>query len=115
MADWNAWNVSRDAASKKDLAELSLLMLAAMEQGEREMVPSVEAVALETAKRLPSETDKLLAAVQSGDERRATVPLARHDTTRHDTTRHDTTRHDTTRHDTTRTTAHAHTHKILCV
>ena len=64
--------------SKKDLAELSLLMLAAMEQGEREMVPSVEAVALETVKRLPSETDKLLASVQSGDERRATVPLARH-------------------------------------
>jgi hypothetical protein len=57
-------------------------MLAAMEQGEREMVPSVEAVALETAKRLPSETDKLLASVQSGDERRATVRHDAHHRTR---------------------------------
>jgi 16S rRNA U1498 N3-methylase RsmE len=64
---------NRDASSKKDLSELNLMMLAALDQSEREIVPSVEAVVLEAVQRLAQDTDKLLNSVQAGDERNAVV------------------------------------------
>jgi hypothetical protein len=49
------------------------MMLAALDQSEREIVPSVEAVVLEAVQRLAQDTDKLLNSVQAGDERNAVV------------------------------------------
>jgi hypothetical protein len=49
------------------------MMLAALDQSEREIVPSVEAVVLEAVRRLTQDTDKLLNSIQAGDERNAMV------------------------------------------
>jgi hypothetical protein len=49
------------------------MMLAALDQSEREIVPSVEAVVLEAVHRLTQDTDKLLNSIQAGDERNAVV------------------------------------------
>jgi hypothetical protein len=59
--------------AQRDMSELNALLLAALERGDRDVVPSVEATVLEAVQRAPQEIEKLLKSLRDGDESRVLV------------------------------------------